>query len=82
MARYCLIRNGVVENVIAWDGVAPWQAPAGYQVITDDRASPGWRYDGAVFTPPAPVPAPPPGMEERLKTAEADISAIKVRLGI
>ena len=27
--RYVVIRDGVVENVVIWDGVSDWQPPEG-----------------------------------------------------
>lgn len=29
MARYKVIRDGRIENIVEWDGVSQWQAPSG-----------------------------------------------------
>lgn len=31
--RYAIIINGVVHNLIAWDGAAPWEPPAGSLLV-------------------------------------------------
>ena len=61
--RYALVENGVVVNVIVWDGAQfnaetgeGWAPPEGQQavVIPDDSpAAIGWSCDGSTFTPPA-----------------------------
>lgn len=56
--RYAIIRNGVVESVVVWDGETPWTAPEGTEVVAvgDRVANPRSRYDGTSFTPPPPEP--------------------------
>lgn len=62
--NYAVIRNGLVENVVSWDGETDWTPPEGSDVVAlhDRIAGPGWTYDGSTFTPP---PAP----EEELDDA-------------
>ena len=60
MNRYTIVANGVVTNVILWDGVAAWTPPGGstMHLIPDDSpVSSGWSFDGANYT--APVITPP-----------------------
>ena len=56
MNRYAMVENGVVTNVIIWDGNAEaWQPPAGSAVnlLTDDSpVGPGWTFDGANYSAP------------------------------
>lgn len=33
MKKYLVIRDGVVENIILWDGVAHWPPPEGTTVL-------------------------------------------------
>lgn len=52
--RYALIRNGIVENVILWDGVTNWEPGDGLVAIPcPDWVSIGWSrsHDGA-WSPP------------------------------
>lgn len=52
-----MIRDGVVENVVSWDGSADtWRPPTGYTLVEADGLSVGvgWLWDGSAFTIPAP----------------------------
>ena len=53
MANYAVISNGVVENVIVWDGESEY--PNSENLIdlsAHPNVGPGYTYDGAAFTPP------------------------------
>ena len=52
MARWAVIRNGVVENVIEWDGGDGWEPPEGAKLVEDAMgvAGPGDLHDGKDFT--------------------------------
>ncbi len=71
MSIYAVINSetNICDNVIVWDDVTPWSAPAGhYTVLDNDGAgSIGWTYDpntGTWSAPPEPVILePPPGDE-------------------
>lgn len=68
MADYALIKNGVVENVVIFDGED--DIFDDYTVVKLDglTAGIGWTYDGEQFTaPPEPEPTP----EELIAQAEA-----------
>lgn len=52
--RYAIVINGIVDNVIEWDGVTPWTPDQG-TVVLADQAGPGDLWDGKVFTRLAPV---------------------------
>ena len=58
--RYALVKDNVVENLIAWDGEG--DLFPGYDAIelSDELiASVGWSYDGKTFTaPPEPAKTP------------------------
>ncbi|HXU01939.1 MAG TPA: hypothetical protein VN903_13295 [Polyangia bacterium] len=61
MAVYAVIdANGVVINVIVWDGVAEVANPDDLLTVLIDGLDPipgiDWTYDGATFTPPPPTP--------------------------
>jgi hypothetical protein len=51
--RYAVIANGVVENVIVWDGQSEY--PGSDSLINLESipwVGPGYTYDGTTFTPP------------------------------
>ena len=55
ISRYALVRDGVVENVIAWDPVAQpeFEPPSGLDAIPcSTPVGIGWAYDGDDFTEP------------------------------
>jgi hypothetical protein len=55
---YAIVRDGRVENTCLWDGITPWEPPAGTTAIPcPDNVAIGYTYDGAEWTPPS---APPP----------------------
>lgn len=55
---YAVIKNNVVENMIAWDGVAPYNPPDKEIILVEsDVAAIGWIYDpltGTLSPPPVP----------------------------
>lgn len=55
--RYAVVRDGIVENVILWDGERPWQPPEGTTAVAcATEVSIGWIYDGDAFQPPPDDP--------------------------
>lgn len=55
--RYALVRDGVVVNVIVWDGESEWTTPEGCVAVEcDNTVGPRFTYDGKTFSPPAPEP--------------------------
>jgi len=65
-----LIKNGVVDNMVLWDGVSEWTPPEGVTLVMDPPAGVGigWAYDGASWTAPEPPPVPVP---EEVRQAQA-----------
>lgn len=51
--RIAMIRNGIVENIADWDGVAEWH-PEGFELIdvTQVLCHIGDTYTDGVFSPP------------------------------
>jgi len=45
---YALVENGVVVNMVGWDGVAEWQPPVPEGTFVDI----GWLYLNGAFSPP------------------------------
>ena len=53
--KYLVIRDGIIENVILWDGVSDWTPPEGTTVEPDlDGSHIGWikQEDGTFAAPP------------------------------
>lgn len=67
MADYALVKNGVVENVIVWDGVKQANLD-GDLIPADSNTRVGGTYDGSFhFVEPA---SPEPTAEEIQKAAD------------
>jgi hypothetical protein len=58
MANYAVVKSGVVENMVVWDGITEY-SPDGelVEVTSDTRMGGSW--DGNVFTFVEPTPTPP-----------------------
>jgi hypothetical protein len=52
---YAIVANGVVTNVVLWDGVSEWTPPTGSTanlLPADSQVSVGYTFDGTTFTAP------------------------------
>lgn len=52
--RWAVVDDGIVVNLIVWDGESPWSPPSDARVIEIPDDSPvdiGWSYDGSNFAP-------------------------------
>jgi len=69
MATYAIIENGVVMNMVVWDGKTEWSPPEGTEAIecNDDSCQIGGSYMDGVFIPP---PLPVPTHEDQVEEAE------------
>lgn len=59
MSKYAIVKNNLVENICVWDGVTPWQPPAGTQAIAvpaNEPVGPGYAYVNGKFIAPPPKP--------------------------
>jgi hypothetical protein len=57
MANYAIVSNGVVENVIVWDGETPFPGSDGLiDLASNPQVGPGYLYADGIFTAPPPVP--------------------------
>jgi hypothetical protein len=73
--RYAIVQGGRVVNVIAWDGVAPWQAPAGATVVpANDDAEIGGTFAAGRFTRPVLEELPAPVTLDQLAAVVAKIA--------
>lgn len=41
MQRYAVVQDGVVTNVVLWDGVSDWQPPEGATLVQSDTLQAG-----------------------------------------
>lgn len=57
MMNYALIKNGIVENVVVWDGDGDIFSE--YEVVEIDgvQAGIGWGYDNGEFIEPEVIPS-------------------------
>jgi hypothetical protein len=58
MARYAVVKNGVIENMVLWDGVEEFSVPNSDLIEATSDARIGGSWDGNVFTFVEPDPAP------------------------
>lgn len=51
--KWAIVRDGVVENVILYDGEASYLPPTGTMLVQDPdgKAEPGGTWDGTQFQP-------------------------------
>ena len=54
MSNYALVKNGVVENVVVWDGTGDIFDDY-ITVNIDISAGIDWTYDGEAFAPPPEI---------------------------
>lgn len=66
---YAVVKDGIVINIVVWDGETEWQPDDGEAVKIDNVAGIGWLYDGKKFTPP---PEPEKTHEELVAEADAE----------
>ncbi|MFW5400556.1 hypothetical protein V2A85_12710 [Yersinia sp. 1252 StPb PI] len=59
MNKYAVVLNGVVINIVVWDGESDWSPEVGETVECDDAVSIGWTYDGSLFSDPKLLDPPP-----------------------
>ena len=49
MANYAVVKNGVVEGIIVWDGVTEFSVPGSELIEATNGARIGGSWDGSVF---------------------------------
>ena len=48
--RYGIVRDGIVINVVSWDGVSEWSPPIGCELVRHDEVDIGDLWDGCKLT--------------------------------
>jgi hypothetical protein len=58
MSKYAVVKNGVVENMVVWDGVTEFSVPDSELIEATSNARIGGTYDGEFHfvEPPSPEP--------------------------
>ncbi|MGF6492783.1 hypothetical protein ABIE56_000940 [Luteibacter sp. 621] len=77
---YAVVQDGVIVNVVAWDGVTAWEAPDGTEVVeipADVNAGIGWSFAAGVFTAPPPPVTPPTSADQILAENTAPRNAMR-----
>ena len=89
MNRYAIIKGGVVVNIIEYPEQPTTPPPGfdeGHVAVQADAVSPGWVYEGGVFTdpnPPAVVEMPPmPSLVEQIFSNPIELAKLKAALGL
>ena len=75
MANYAVVKDGVVENMIVWDGVTEFSVPDSELIEATSDSRIGGSWDGNVFTFVEPPPREPTA--EQVAAAEVRASAIE-----
>ena len=70
MANYAVVKNGAVENIVIWDGVAEFSVPDSELIEATEDTRIGGTYDG-VFHYVVPTP-PEPTAEEVARQVKLD----------
>ena len=73
MANYAVVKSGVVENMVVWDGVTEFSVAGSELVAATADARIGGSWDGNVFT--FVEPTPPAPTAEQVAHAENKASA-------
>lgn len=75
MSLYALIQNGVVADLVIWDGAAKVDFGSLTAVKVDATVQIGFSYDGTKFTAPAPpTPAPPTPAQQAMNAIGAGLT--------
>jgi hypothetical protein len=57
MDRYAVVTDGIVTNIISWDGVSEWSPPEGSEAVLIPEGvfvDLGYTWNGSDFSPPVP----------------------------
>ena len=81
---YALIENGLVTNVVVWNGdTANWQPPDGVEVVEIEEGATvgiGYSYADGVFAAPTAPPPPIPTAAEVLAQCDALLAMATLRI--
>lgn len=72
---YAVVINGIVDNIVVWDGESDWKPSEGEVVPISGSVSIGWSYENGKFTPP---PEPEKTHDELVEEASAKKNSLIV----
>ena len=79
---YAVVENGVVINVIVWDGQSEWKPVTGEAVSCPSQVGIDWLYDGRNFRqPPIPKQTPEELAAANMAKAAAEYERATVNIG-
>lgn len=79
---YAVVENGVVINIVIWDGKSEWKPVTGQAVLCPSQVGIGWLYDGSHFSqPPVPEQTPEELAAANMTTAAAEYERATVTIG-
>ena len=82
MASYAVVKNGVVENMILYDGVAELSIADSELIKATEFAKIGSLWDGNVFTAVEPTPRQPTEEQVAKSSNKASAKSKLVALGL
>jgi hypothetical protein len=50
--RWAIVTNGLVTNLVLWDGVTPWHESTNAVAVGDQPVDIGWAWNGTTFVEP------------------------------
>ena len=76
MANYAVVKSGVVENMVVWDGVTEFSVPDSELIEATADTRIGGTYDGAFHFVEPPIPEPTAEQVAR----QAKLDSVKSKL--
>jgi len=79
--RYVVINpEGVIENIVLWDGITEWEHPKGYSCIKDDNFNIGGTLVNGVYTSPNREEDPEIHIYDGLPSIEEKFERLQAKL--
>jgi hypothetical protein len=82
MSNYAIVKDGVVKNVIIWNGDKPYDVEGEILVEATADTQIGGSWDGNVFTFVEPTPTPPTAEQIALTENKASARSKLAALGL
>ena len=82
MANYAVVKNGVVDNMIVWDGVKELSIPDSELIEATESARIGGSWDGNVFSFVEPTPPEPTAEQVAYTENKASAKSKLTALGL